>query len=129
MRIKFKWQGEYDYWWLIDDIQVTGENLIWKEDFTYADNTNTGTGTPGITSWTADGGERGVTVMSNQLRGRNTRNPNPDQTIWTIDSDDLIEIGGFTDVNVTMDLNNDGNLDNGDYIQIQYNLDEAGWVN
>ncbi|PLX21191.1 MAG: hypothetical protein C0599_08190, partial [Salinivirgaceae bacterium] len=129
LKIKFKWLGEYDYWWLIDDVQVIGENLIWKEDFTYADNTNTGTGTPGITTWTADGGATGVTVINNQLRGMNTRNPNPDQTTWTIDSDDLIEIGGFTDVNVTMDLDNDGNLDNADYIQIQYNLDEAGWVN
>jgi hypothetical protein len=128
LKIKFKFQGDWEYWWLIDDIEVIGKNLIWQEDFTYADNTNTGTGTPGITSWTADGGERGVTVMSNQLRGLNTRNPNPDQTIWTIDSDDLIEIGGFTDVMVTMDLDNDGNLDNPDYIQIQYNLDETGWV-
>ncbi|HKK63798.1 MAG TPA: hypothetical protein VJ951_14635, partial [Bacteroidales bacterium] len=24
VKIKFKWQGEYDYWWLIDDVEVTG---------------------------------------------------------------------------------------------------------
>ncbi|MFO8021108.1 MAG: hypothetical protein R6U65_01485, partial [Perlabentimonas sp.] len=24
VKIKFKWQGSYDYWWLIDDVQVTG---------------------------------------------------------------------------------------------------------
>lgn len=128
LKIKFKFQGDWEYWWLIDDIQVTGENVIWQESFTFADNTNTGTGIPGITSWTADGGAQGVTVISNTLRGQNTRSPNPDQTTWIIDADDPIEIGGFTDVMATMDLDNDANLDNGDYIQIQYNLDEVGWV-
>lgn len=24
VKIKFKWQGSWDYWWLIDDVQVTG---------------------------------------------------------------------------------------------------------
>ena len=70
-----------------DDITLSGYNSIWSEDFTYADGTTTGTGSPtNVTVWTADGTinnpPRGIDVRSNQLQsyrtqgasGRNTWN-------------------------------------------------------
>ncbi len=114
------------------EVEVIGQTTIWQEDFsTYSDGTTTGTGNPAITSWTADGviAGRGTDVRTNQLRGRNTRWPNPDRTTWVIDAGDPIEISAFTDVEITVDLSEAGNLEGGDYIRVQYSIDGGAWTN
>lgn len=127
--------GWYYSGWNIDDLEVTGYtsslDVIWEEDFTYADGTVTGTGNPAVTSWTADGldGTDGISVQGNMLEGVDNDGPNPDLTTWTIDAIDPIEIGGFSEVIVTVDISESGGMETADYIQLQYNLDNAGWVN
>ncbi|NJO90154.1 MAG: hypothetical protein HC831_15325, partial [Chloroflexia bacterium] len=113
-------------------IGTTAQNIIWQDNFTYADGTTTGTGSPAIATWTADGvngSTQGIDIRSNQLRGRNTQGPNPDFTTWEIDLANPIELTGYTNVSVSIDLSENSNLEASDYIQTQYNLDEAGWVN
>ena len=107
------------------------QTTIWEEDFSaYANGTTTGSGNPAIASWTADGtvGGRGIDVQSNQLEGLNTRNPNPDRTTWVIDAGDPIEITAFTNVAITINISEAGNLEGTDYIQVQYSIDGGAWT-
>lgn len=111
---------------------ISAQQTIWLENFnTYSNGEFTGKGSPPIASWTADGktGGRGIDIQSNQLDGRNTRNPNPDRTTWQIDSADPIEINGFSNISISIDISATNNLENNDYIQVQYNLEGSGWFN
>lgn len=135
VRIRFhigETDGSWQYsGWNVDDIEVTGQTYIWKEDFSsYANGTNTGNGDPAIASWTSDGidgSNRGITVNANRLRGRNTENPG--YTTWAIDAGNPIEINGYTNVSISVDLSENSTLEATDYIQVQYNVDGAGWNN
>ncbi|HPE56079.1 MAG TPA: hypothetical protein PK904_06760, partial [Bacteroidales bacterium] len=111
--------------------QLSAQVDIWIENFTYANGTTTGQGSPAIASWTAAGtsGGNGVDVQSNVLRGRNTQGPNPDRTTWMIDAGDPIEIGNYTNVSITIDLSEAGNLQSSDYIRVQYSVDGGSWTN
>lgn len=120
--------GSWQYCgWNIDDLEITGQTVIWSEDFsTSADGATTGTGSPAIATWTADGktGGNGVDVQSNQLNGSNSYL----QSTWTIDAGNLIEIGGYTDVSISVDISETGNLEGVDYIQLQYSVDGGAWT-
>jgi len=112
-------------------LDVSAQTTIWTENFTYTDGTENGQGAPAITSWTADGkapNGRGVDVQNNELEGRNTSGTFPDRINWEIDLADPIEIFAYTNVSMSVDLSESGNLENEDYIQVQYNLDENGWI-
>jgi len=82
------------------------QTTIWTENFTYESGTTTGQGSPAIASWTADGksGIVGIDVQSDQLQGRNTTSPDPDRTTWQIDSNDPIEISGYTNVSISVEI-------------------------
>ncbi len=135
VRIRFhigETDGSWQYsGWNVDDIEVTGQTYIWKEDFSsYANGTNTGNGDPAIALWTSDGvdgSNRGITVNANRLRGRNTETPG--YTTWAIDAGNPIEINGYTNVSISVDLSENSTLEATDYIQVQYNVDGAGWNN
>jgi hypothetical protein len=107
-----------------------GQTTIWTENFTYSNGTTTGQGSPAITSWTAAGYTTGgVDVRNNQLRGLNTIGPNPDLTTWQIDSGDPIEIAGYSNISVNINISETGTLETSDYIQTQYSIDGGGWNN
>ncbi len=111
---------------------VKGQTTIWEEGFPYNDRTNTGSGSPtGITSWTADGyrtnNEYGVTVMDYQLRGRNTSNDDPDYDTWEINAGNSIDISGYNYISVSVDIRAQGNMEDTDYIELEYNVDDTGW--
>jgi hypothetical protein len=114
-----------------DDITLSGYSVIWAEDFTYGNRTVTGQGSPAIATWSADGisGGLGIGVIGNQMRGRNTRDANPDRTNWSINVGDPIEISGFKDVKISVDISENSNLEASDYIQLQYSLDGGVWTN
>lgn len=104
-----------------------GQTTIWSEDFTYANYTLTGQGTPTIATWTADGNisassvQSGVYVFNNQLRGRNISNSGG-RTTWQINTDP-IEINGYTNITVSMSVGNSSTtLEATDNITIQYAL-------
>ncbi len=113
-----------------DDIVLTGYTAIWQENFTYTDGTTTGTGSPSIATWNSDGVDgntRGVDVRTNQMRGRRTLSPGLTQ--WVISAADPIEIGGFTDVSITMDVTETSNMEAADNVLIEYELDNSGtWI-
>ncbi len=116
--------------WNIDDFEVTGQSILWQEDFTYADGTTTGTGSPAIATWVSDGVDgsaRGVDVRGGQMRGRRTLTPG--LTTWEIDAADPIEISAFTDVSITMDVYDGSNMEATDNVLIEYELDGSGsWI-
>ena len=101
---------------------------IWEEDFTYANNTTTGQGSPAIASWTAEGNiwvggvQSGVYVNSNQLRGQNIINAGG-RDIWEINAGDPIEIGTYTNVSISMNISGGGDMEGDDFIRIEYSLD------
>ena len=114
-----------------DDITLSGYSVIWSEDFTYANGTATGQGNPAIATWTADGisGGLGIGVNGSRMRGRNTRSANPDNSTWSINIGDPIEISGYTDVGISIDISENSNLEASDYIQVQYSVDGGAWTN
>lgn len=102
-----------------------GQTTIWSEDFeSYSDGTEVGQGTPFITSWTADGvtSGRGVNVQLDRLQGYRTKGAGGREN-WTIDASNPIEISGYSNVNVSVDLTSGINLDANDYIYVRYSLD------
>ena len=102
------------------------QNVIWQENFSYSDGTNSGIGTPaGITSWTADGynGASGITVYNNELAASRSNNGNRD----TWETTSPIDISEYKDVEVSIDLSGEGPMEDDDYVQVSYNLDNAGW--
>ena len=110
---------------------TSAQTTIWKETFNYSIGTTSAT--KGIASWTSDGydaGFLGVYVNNGYLFGKNTATPNPDRSTWQITTGNPIEIAGFTDVSITMNMYSSGNLESSDYIQIQYSLNGgASWNN
>lgn len=102
---------------------MQAQTTIWLENFnSYADDVNAGQGDPKIASWTADGIEvpSWITVKSNKLEGRRT--DHKQKELWRIDDTDLIEIGGFSNVSVSIELSSTG-TENGDYIEVKYSID------
>jgi hypothetical protein len=126
--------GDWQYsGWNIDDIEILGETFIWYEDFeNSADGDVTGTGTPNnITSWTADGVDnhqgRGVNVQGNRLHG--IRTSASGFTTWVIDDIDPIEISGYSDVSIIMDIYDDSDMKAADNVLVEYELDNSGtWL-
>lgn len=110
---------------------ATGQVSIWAENFTYPNGTTGGQGTPAIALWTASGvsGGLGIDVQSNQLRGRNTTGPAPDLTTWYISVANPIEISGYTNVSITINISESGDFEDSDYIRSQYSLDGGAWTN
>lgn len=116
---------------------ASGQIVIWSEDFDgYENGTNTGVGSSGsVTSWIAAGYRQesnstiayGVTVIDNQLRGRYTSYNNPDYNTWEIDPGNPIEISGFSFVSISVDISAAGDMENNDYIRLEYNIDGSGW--
>jgi len=121
----------------VSNAQVT----IWTEDFSYTNDVTTGQGNPAITTWTADGvssvwfSNAWIKVNSSNgvLEGKRTTGSNFVGSWavenWEINSGDPIEISGYQDVSVTVDLSSavDGT---DDYVKVQYSLDgNTNWVN
>ncbi len=116
------------------EAQVT----IWSEDFdSYSEGTTTGQGSPAIATWEADGvhlpgsgynNNYGVDVRSGQIRGRYTTYGNPDYNTWQILSSDPIEITGYANVSIALDIQADYYFYSSDDIQIQYQIDNGSWT-
>ncbi|MDA3866036.1 MAG: hypothetical protein PF489_04710, partial [Salinivirgaceae bacterium] len=103
VKIKFKWQGEYDYWWLIDDVEVIGldapaGNLT---DLVYWLRGDLGvTGANPVTDW-ADQSGNGNDATPNSI--------GPDQIISAnMNSKQVMAFDGNNDLNITNDARING---------------------
>ncbi len=118
-----------------------GQVTIWTEDFSYPSDVTTGQGNPAITTWNADGPSSvwfsnayiKVNSSTDVLEGKRTTGSNFfgswDVENWETDSGDPIEISGYYDVSVSIDLSSAVDGTN-DYMQVQYSLDgNSNWVN
>ncbi|MFA8432907.1 MAG: C-type lectin domain-containing protein [Marinifilaceae bacterium] len=108
---------------------------FWNEDFSsYADNTGVdGSGDiedypGGVSKWTLDvsngnlsGSSDYFKVTGGRLRGRDV-----DGEIYWIS--EVINIDGYSDVGVSVDLWEDGRLEPQDFIRCEYQIDGAGWT-
>ncbi|WP_198659421.1 MopE-related protein, partial [Winogradskyella aurantiaca] len=137
------------------------QQTIWEEDFDYQDLTNEADKPDAFgnnVKWVADGFAEilnsegnpipdnypyGITVLGGKIRGTQTRfdggTAGSDAngtglTTWQITADNPIDISGFFNVSVSMDISETGTLEdrpNGgpDLIQVQYMLDNDGnWI-
>ncbi len=116
---------------------LVAQQTIWEEDFTYTDATITGQGAPSIATWEADGillpgtgysNNYGVDVRSNQLRGRYTTYNNSENTTWQILDSNPIEIDGFANVSITIDIAAEYYFSGTDNILVQYSVDNGNWT-
>lgn len=118
----------------IDPSSACDTNMpIWSEPFTYNNFVTSGVGSPAdITSWTSsgrDGNDYGVYVYNNSLNGYQTIDANPDRTTWSISSSNPIEIAGYTNISISVNLSENSNCDGTDYVQVQYKVDNGAWTN
>ncbi len=110
---------------------INAQTIIWSEDFQYSNGTSAGVGVPsGVTSWVADGANgsnRGITVVGNQLQARQSNNGND---TWEINEGDAIDISGYNYVSVSVDIAclANGELEsNTDYVRLRYQIDGGDW--
>ena len=91
------------------------QTTIWEEDFsTYIDGTTTGTGSRWTT--TTAGGSDWFEVRSNGYEGKDLDGQN---TFTTED----IDISGYTNVSLSVDISELGSMENSDFIRIYYQID------
>ncbi|MFD2100796.1 PA14 domain-containing protein [Flagellimonas iocasae] len=99
------------------------QTTLWSENFTYANNTQSGTATgPSASNWTTDRGNS-LSVRNNALRGRNLGGVGT----WQVNS---IDITGYSFISFYMDTwaNTPSEMDNGqDYFRGEYRIDGGSW--
>lgn len=96
---------------------VCASQTIWSEQFNYSNGTETGVGSPtDIASWSTNNG--GMDVRSNVLRNRNVT------ATWNTTT---INISGYSNVSVNMDISETGTFESDDNIICEYNIG-SGWV-
>ncbi|AEM70885.1 C-type lectin domain protein [Allomuricauda ruestringensis DSM 13258] len=100
------------------------QTTIWSENFSYNNNTQSGTASgPSASDWTTDRGNS-LSVRSNELRARNLG----EEGVWQTDP---INIYGYTEVSFSMEtwVNDEDDMDWWeDYFIGQYRLDGGSWV-
>ncbi len=103
--------------------------VIWNEDFTLPDNTETDVGT---TAWTESVNAQGSTdagsVQGNVFRWEDVDGETSDgfQAIWLSQS---IDISSYTNIEISADVRGLGGLDAGtDYIILEYRIDLGAWT-
>ena len=96
-------------------------DTIWSENFPYPDGTTEGSGSP--PKWTIDISNCTITppydwfeVKSNQMEARDIDG----EAVWETES---IDISGYTDVNLSVDISEDGTMESADYVKVYYILD------
>jgi len=92
------------------------QTTIWSEDFTYPNGTTQGSGNP--PKWTINNppSPDRWEVRSNQMEAKEIDS----EGIWTSES---INLSTNSDITVTVDLSEEGKMDNDDYIGVYYILD------
>lgn len=97
-------------------ISGIAQTTIWLEEFDYSNGTTQGGGTPA--AWTINSTTSDVwSVQSAQMQATNIGN----EAVWTSTS---IDIANYSDVELTVDISNGGNMDgNSDYLDVYYILD------
>jgi hypothetical protein len=99
------------------------QTTLWSENFTYDNNTSSGTATGASASgWTTNLGNR-LSVRNNTLRGRNL----DAEGTWATNT---ISISGYDFVSFSMDtwVDDEDEMDNGsDYFIGQYRIDSGSW--
>ena len=106
----------------IDAIQA--QTIIWSEDFS-GDNGNSSES--GRWSTSGYGGLFWFEVNNEKLE---IRDNNTQEAIWITNS---INISGYTDINISLDLQESGTLEPSgnaeeDFVRFEYRLDGGGWV-
>ena len=104
---------------------ISGSTTIWLEDFSgYANNTTDDTdGSPNDWSTSINDASR-FSVQNEQMRATNT-----DQLVsWLSEPTNSIDISGWTNLNISVDLPSTSGIDAGEYIRLEYNVDGSGWV-
>jgi len=101
--------------------EMQAQTTIWSEDFTCADGTTQGSGTP--PKWTINISGATITppddwfeVRSNQMEGRDVDGV----AEWLSES---INISGYSNVSASVDLTKEGVMESTDYIRVYYILD------
>ncbi|MBD3291251.1 hypothetical protein GF337_20790, partial [candidate division KSB1 bacterium] len=98
--------------------KLTAQAMIWSENFTYPDGTFSGSGG----KWSVDtsncsfDGDDHFEVRDNRIEG----NDLDGEAIWTSES---IDISGYSDVSISVDLREVGSMESSDYIRLYYKLD------
>jgi hypothetical protein len=90
------------------------QSTIWQEDFTYPDNTTSGTGNRWTT--TTSGGLDWFEVRSNIFEGRDL---DGEQVFET----EAIDISSYSNISLNVDLWEIGNHESDDYLRVYYQLD------
>ena len=102
------------------NLQSIGQTIIWSEDFPYAD------GTESSSKWSCDvsgcqldEGQDYFEVRSNHMEGRDLDG----EAVWISEA---IDVSGYKDILLSVDMSHNGNLETSDYIRVYYNLDGSG---
>ncbi|GAB4331192.1 MAG: hypothetical protein Kow00127_23200 [Bacteroidales bacterium] len=97
-------------------LTISAQVTIWSENFTYPNGTTQGSGTPPKWTLSVPAGANYFEVRSNRLEARNLGA----EGVWY---SEVIDISSYSNVSVTVDLSEGGNLENSDYIRSFYKLD------
>ncbi|MEZ5147265.1 MAG: PKD domain-containing protein [Bacteroidales bacterium] len=100
----------------IFSLQTFSQTTIWSEDFTYADGTTVGPGSPAKWTLAIPPSPDWFEVRSNRMEGKEVDS----EAVWTSES---INISGYVNVTITVDLSEAGSMENSDYIQTTYQVD------
>jgi hypothetical protein len=92
------------------------QTTIWSENFTYPNGTIQGSGNPPKWTRTMPTNADWFEVRTNRMEGRDLKG----EAVWTTEA---ISISGYSMVNITIDLSEQGGQDNTDYIGVYYILD------
>lgn len=104
---------------------ISGTTTIWKEDFSsYSDGTTSDlNGLPNDWSTSITDASR-FSVQSGQMRATDT-----DVVVsWIAEPTNSINIAGWTNINISVDVSESGGIDSGEFIRLEYNVDGVGWV-
>ncbi|MBN1766965.1 MAG: LamG domain-containing protein [Prolixibacteraceae bacterium] len=92
-----------------------GQTVIWEEDFPESNNTKIDP----EGNWTLDpNNNNSFSIRSNELRANNING------LWSSVS---IDISGYAYISVSVDIRASGDMENADYIELEYNVDGNGW--
>ncbi|WP_321997468.1 PA14 domain-containing protein [Draconibacterium orientale] len=95
---------------------IFAQTTIWSE--TFPEGNNTRVDPDG--SWSLDpSNDNNFSIRSNELRARGPMNGS-----WTSEN---IDISGFDHISLFIDVRAEGDMEDADYIRLEYNLDGNGW--
>ncbi|MDT0559303.1 VWA domain-containing protein, partial [Ichthyenterobacterium sp. W332] len=105
---------------------LSAQTVIWTEDFESSSNGDTsGVGSPAaVTTWNSNNGDFDVsTISANKVLSGSDLDATRSWTTTAID------ISSFDNVTFSMDVFETGNLENDDFLRVQYSFNGSSWTN